>query len=115
MDLQTDPLKGIPGSLLRLALARAVNEWGAVSEHIDLAELETFTRLAYVTEYLYSVPAKNANFNLFKEKYAVGAFLDDQPSMSDCITPRTPAEIIKRCAAGNEPPRGKPRGIWNVG
>jgi MoxR-like ATPase len=106
-----NPLTAIPESLLRLALAHAVDERGAVSEHIDLAELETFARLAYVTEYLYSVPAKNVDPNVFKftvravannANNAAGAFLDDQPPMTDCITPRTLAEIVKHCAEGNK-------------
>jgi hypothetical protein len=105
VESEADPVTAIPESLLRLALANAVDERGAVSEHIDLAELETFARLAYVTEYLYSIPAKKVNVNFFKDAArgaATSAFLDDQPSMTDCITPRTLAEIIKRCAEGNK-------------
>jgi hypothetical protein len=104
VESETDPITLIPESLLRLALAHAVDERGAVSEHINLAELETFARLAYMTEYLYSVPAKKVNGNLFRgiARGATSAFLDDQPPMTDCITPRTLAEIIKRCAGGNK-------------
>jgi hypothetical protein len=96
-----DPITHIPESLLRLALASAIDGNGTISEHIDVPELETFARLAYITEYLYSVPAKNAGINIFDSTLAVPAFLDDQPSMTDCITPRTLVEIVKKCAAGN--------------
>jgi hypothetical protein len=53
-----------------------------------------------VTEYLYSVPAKSVNAKL--KPASAGAFLDDQPSMTDCVTPRTLGEIVKRCAEGNK-------------
>ena len=101
VDSGADPVKTMPESLLRLALAHSVDEWGAVSGHIDLAELEIFVRLAYITEHLYSVPAASVNVNQLQVEYAASAFLDDQPVMTDCITPRSMSEIVKRCALGN--------------
>jgi hypothetical protein len=95
----------IPRSLMRLALAAAVDEQGVLSSHIDATQLERFVRLAHVTQHLYSVPARNARVGGLNvgSTTATSAFLDDEPVMTDCITPRTVAEIVERCAAGNKP------------
>jgi len=101
VDPQEDPLKHLPESLLRLALACCVDRTGAVSPHIDLGELETFARLSYVTEYLYSVPAKDAALPFTEAALAGSVFLDEEPAMTDCITPRALAAMVKRCSLGN--------------
>lgn len=98
-----NPIAEIPRSLMRLALAAAVDEQGALSRHIDAAEVERFVRLAHVTQHLYSVPARNARIANLNTGQATSAFLDDEPVMTDCITPRALADTIQRCSTGNKP------------
>ncbi len=101
-----DPIKEVPSSLMRLAFAAGVDERGQLSRHLDAAELEKLVRLAHVTQHLYSVPAREARVQLsdLGNDTAVGTFVDDEePVMTDCITPRSLADIIKRCAKGNKP------------
>lgn len=98
------PIEEVPHSLMRLALASAVDERGVKSSHIDIRELETLVRLAHVTQHLYSVPASNARVaNLGPSAQSTSNFLDEEPVMTDCITPRALVDIINRCSAGNKP------------
>ena len=97
-----NPLTEIPSTLMRLALASAVDGEGNLAAHIDLAELEKLVRLAHITQHLYSVPARNARVNITTGQ-ATSNFLDDEPTMTDCITPRTLDEVVGRCSDGNKP------------
>ena len=101
-DSDKSPLVEVPSSLMRLALAAAVDEKGVISKHINTADLECLVRLAYVTQHLYSVPSHNSRVSI-TEGNSTSAFLDDEPAMTDCITPRALAETVKRCAPGNKP------------
>ncbi|HYH35963.1 MAG TPA: AAA family ATPase [Candidatus Saccharimonadales bacterium] len=101
-----NPVKQVPSSLMRLAFALGTDESGRLSRHLDAAELEKMVRLAHVTQHLYSVPARDARVNLgdLGDGTATNRFIDDEePVMTDCITPRALADIVKRCAAGNKP------------
>lgn len=98
------PIESIPRSLMRLALASAVDEKGVLSSHIDANLLEKLVRLAHVTQYLYSVPSKNAsNLAIPEIKASTSSILEDEPVMTDCISPRVLADTVKRCSAGNKP------------
>lgn len=100
-----NPAQDVPRSLMRLALASAVDERGTISRHIDPAMLERLVRLSHMTQHLYSVPARNARLSNFNSGtgQSTSNFLDEEPVMSDCITPRTLVEMVQRCATGNKP------------
>ncbi len=97
------PMAEAPRSLMRLALAAAVDKQGVLSRHIDATTLERMVRLSHVTEHLYSVPARNARVNNLNTAQSTSNFLDDEPVMTDCITPRALVDTVQRCAAGNKP------------
>ena len=97
------PLQDIPSTLLRLALAAAVDERGVPSRHIDLSTLEKLVRLAHVTQHLYSVPARDARTSGIHGGQTTSTYLDNEPIMTDCITPRTMIDAILRCVPGNKP------------
>lgn len=98
-----NPISEVPRSLMRLALAAAVDEQGVLSRHTDAADVERIVRLAHVTQHLYSVPARNARVANLNTGQSTSTFLDDEPVMTDCITPRALADTVGRCAAGNKP------------
>lgn len=98
-----NPVEEVPKSLMRLALASAVDEKGVLSRHINAPTLERFVRLSHITQHLYSVPACNARVSNLNIGAATSNFLDDEPAMTDCITPRAVVDTIQRCAAGNKP------------
>lgn len=98
-----NPISGVPHSLMRLALAAAVDEQGILSRHIDAAALERFVRLSHVTQHLYSVPARMARVSNLNTGKSTSNFLDEEPIMTDCITPRTVVDTVQRSAAGNKP------------
>jgi hypothetical protein len=98
-----NPISEVPRSLMRLALAAAVDEQGVLSRHTNAADVERLVRLAHVTQHLYSVPARNARVANLNTGQSTSTFLDDEPVMTDCITPRALADTIGRCAAGNKP------------
>jgi hypothetical protein len=100
---KNNPIQEIPRSLMRLALAGAVDERGVLSSHITATDLEKLVRLAYVTQHLYSIPARDSKVNLDKGNASTSGFLDEEPVMTDCITPRSVYDTITRCAAGNKP------------
>lgn len=102
-DLESDPILDTPASLLRIALSSAVNAWGLPSKHLDLVMLESFTRLAHITQYLYAVPARDVAIDLGEDRATSMVLEDSQPLMTDCITPRTLSNLIKDCSAGNLP------------
>lgn len=102
-DMTNDPLVDSPVDLLRLALSSAVDGGGLPSAHIDLTTLEAFTRLSHVTQYLYSVPAKDVTIDFAEDKITSTVLEDSQPLMTDCITPRTLSRIVADCAEGNLP------------
>ena len=97
------PMAEIPRSLMRLALAAAVDKQGVLSRHIDATTLERLVRLSHVTEHLYSVPSRNARVNNLNTAQSTSNFLNDEPVMTDCITPRALVDMVQRCAAGNKP------------
>lgn len=97
-----EPIKEIPSSLMRLALASGVDLYGGLSRHLEPSDLEQLVRLAHITQHLYSVPARDAKVRNVTSG-STSNFLDDEPAMTDCITPRSLADIIKRCAPGNKP------------
>jgi hypothetical protein len=100
-----NPAQDVPRSLMRLALAAAVDEQGNLSRHIDAASLERLVRLSHVTEHLYSVPARNARVSNFNTNtgQSTSNFLDEEPVMTDCITPRALVDTVQRSATGNKP------------
>ncbi len=98
-----NPAQDVPRSLMRLALAAAVDEQGVLSRHIDAAELERLVRLSHVTQHLYSVPARNARVTNMNAGQSTSNFLDEEPVMTDCITPRTVVDTVQRTAFGNKP------------
>jgi hypothetical protein len=98
-----NPAQDVPRSLMRLALAAAVDEQGVLSRHIDAADLERLVRLSHVTQHLYSVPARNARVSNMNAGQSTSNFLDEEPVMTDCITPRTVVDTVQRSAFGNKP------------
>lgn len=103
-DEGAHPLTDIPKSLMRLALASAVDERGELSPHVPADELETLVRLSHATQHLYSVPSRNVAIDAMRPKQSTSEFLSgDEPLMTDCITPRALAETIARCRTGNKP------------
>lgn len=98
-----NPAQDVPRSLMRLALAAAVDKQGVLSRHINAAELEKLARLSHVTQHLYSVPARNARVSNMNTGQSTSNFLDEEPVMTDCITPRTLVDTVQRCATGNKP------------
>lgn len=95
--------QNIPHSLMRLALASAVDANGRLSRHIDATLLEKFTRLSHVTQQAYTTPPRNARVSNLKTGPSTSNFLGDEPVMTDCITPRALVDVVQRCAAGNKP------------
>jgi hypothetical protein len=104
-DVDTAPITDIPHSLMRLALASAVDENGELSPHTPANVVETMARLAHATQHLYSVPAKNVRISSLRPDQDTTGFLQgsEEPIMTDCITPRALVETIRRCSAGNKP------------
>lgn len=98
-----NPAQDVPRSLMRLALAAAVDEQGVLSRHIDAGDLERLVRLSHVTQHLYSVPARNARVSNLNAGQSTSNFLDEEPVMTDCITPRTLVDTVQRSATGNKP------------
>lgn len=96
------PVEHIPNSLMRLAFAAAVDERGTPSVHLSIPDLESFARLAHISQHLYTTPAKNASVNSFRDS-STSSFVDEEPLMTDCITPRVLVDVIQRCAPGNKP------------
>jgi hypothetical protein len=102
-DMDGSPLLDAPDQLLRLALSSAVDDNGCPSRHISLDVLEAFTRLVHVTQFLYSTPAKDVFLDLKDGQAATSVLEEEQPLMTDCITPRTLSGIVADCANGNLP------------
>ena len=93
----------VPRSLMRLALAAAVDEQGVLSRHIDATDLERLVRLSFVTQQGYTRPPKDARVSNLNSGQSTSNFLDEEPVMTDCITPRTVVETVQRSANGNKP------------
>lgn len=102
-DLACDPLLDTSPSLIRLALSSCVDNEGIPSRYIDLEMLESFIRLAHVTQYLYSVPAQDVVLELKAGQLTSLVLEESQPLSTDCITPRTISRVIAECAQGNLP------------
>jgi hypothetical protein len=105
-DIDKKPTAEIPHSLMRLALASAVDERGKLSEHTPASELERLARLAHATQALYSLPANDTRIVAdLRPDQTTSEFLQaaEEPVMSDCITPRTLVETVRRCSLGNKP------------
>lgn len=114
-----NPLAQSAYELKRLSYAAAANEEGELTPHIEKAELDMLAHLAYVTQHLYSVNSsdswlqgpmmddtklklKNAGFPDIA-KSTTSHFLDNDPFMTACITPRSLIDTIQRLAPGNKP------------
>lgn len=104
-DLDADIFASEPVTLMRLAQSSAVDERGYLSKYIDEAFLESFVRLAYITEYLYATPAKDAVIEPTDDQVRSAVKEDSQPLLTDCITPRAVGNVVADCAAGNLPGR----------
>jgi hypothetical protein len=100
IHLTDEPHTYIPKSMIRLALASAADSFGEVSAHAPADELEGLARLAFVTQYLYSVPADSIPAEF---KKGTSMLIDQKPVMTNCITPRKMSELIYRASKGNTP------------
>ncbi|MCL1798227.1 MAG: AAA family ATPase [Eggerthellaceae bacterium] len=104
-DMDLDLFAHEPKTLGRLARASAIDGWGRTSAYIDEDVLEVFVRLSYITQYLYSTPAKDATLE-FTEDHLKSVVKEDlQPLLTDCITPRLLVNTVSDCARGNLPDR----------
>ncbi|MDR1272404.1 MAG: AAA family ATPase [Clostridiales Family XIII bacterium] len=98
--LTKEPHTYIPKTMMRLALASAANGFGAIGRHTDAGEIESLARLAFVTQYLYSIPADSIPSEF---KSGTSVVIDQKPIMTNCVTPRKMSEIISIAAGGNNP------------
>jgi hypothetical protein len=98
--LTKEPHTYIPKTMMRIALASAANDLGTISRHTDAGELESLARLAFVTQYLYSIPADSIPSEF---KSGTSVVIDQKPIMTNCVTPRKMNEIISIAAGGNNP------------
>lgn len=104
-DLDTGMFDGSPETLSRLATSSAVNDLGIMSPHIDDEFLKLYIKLAYITEYLYATPAKDASIEFAEDHVSSIVKEDMQPLLTDCLTPRTIASTVEDCAIGSLPGR----------
>jgi hypothetical protein len=65
--------------------------------------LENFVRLVHATEYLYSVPARDVVLDIETDSLTSSVIEENQPLMTDCVTPRTLSKLIADCSRGNIP------------
>jgi hypothetical protein len=98
--LTDEPHTHVPRTMLRIALASAATGLGTLGRHIRADELESLARLAFVTQYLYTVPADSIPSEF---KSGTSVIIDQKPIMTNCITPRKMHEIISVAAGGNNP------------
>lgn len=106
-DPSKKPLDDHMPETMRLAFAATVDAEGSLSDQIDITDLMYLARLSHVSQQLYAQPATNVNLGdkniAVKNQGVVAGLLDDEPIMSDCITPRTMMDIIMRATRGNLP------------
>ena len=97
-DASKKPLSDTMPETLRLAFAAAVDTNGRLSDRIDIADLTYLARLAHVSQQLYTQPSRNVNLEGKKvpDGGTVTRMLDDEPILSDCITPRKMIDVILR-------------------
>ncbi len=106
-DTSRQPLGDNMPITLRHAFAMATDTDGRLSPHINPDELVKLARYAHVSQQLYSQPSKNVADALtginFADRSALTSYVDDEPVMSDCITPRSMFEAIANAKHGNRP------------
>ena len=88
--------------MMRLAFAQAVSSQGIPSSRVAPEDAGWLARLVHASEQLYSKPAKDVNSNGVGGAVAA-AVDDDEPRLSDCITPRRMVEILRSVDEGLSP------------
>jgi MoxR-like ATPase len=103
-DNTTTHITANPVNLLRLGFAASLLPNGELSKHAEHSDIEKLAKIAHATQRLYTLPAREITSTMGDDKLVVGDVLDDaEPLMTDCITPRTVYDIVKRASGGNKP------------
>lgn len=102
-DLSNNPVIRPSETLNRMALASVIDEDGMMSRHISRELLDAFVRAASITQTLYAIPARNAYKEFGEDLLEESEAQDDNPALSDCVTPRTLNRILSDSAKGNLP------------
>jgi len=100
-----NPLIDVPVQSLRLAFAAVCNERGVMSQHINPKDLVKFVQLTHITQHLYSkLLDDNLKSALMEkgERLTTSSYVNDRPVMTNCISPRTMINTLRRCADGNK-------------
>lgn len=96
-DINTNHITEYPSTNVRLALAHVVTETGKENPHVPANQVVTLARLAHATQRLYTLPARNVASDLVQTSTD---YLDDEPLLTECITPRRMLDIITFVAQG---------------
>jgi MoxR-like ATPase len=91
-----------PQALTRLAYTYVTSESGVPSSRVLSHDAIWLARLAHASEQLYSKPARDVNGNLPGNSTA-NIVDEDEPRMSDCITPRKMVELLRGVSEGLNP------------
>jgi MoxR-like ATPase len=98
----TDVLRRNMANLRRLAYAAVSDHEGNITG-VTSDEVEKLVTLASATQLLYSQPATSALREVAGVSETTAGALDDEPIMTDCITPRRLYADLDRLAPGNKP------------
>ncbi|MDB5185234.1 MAG: hypothetical protein JWN38_1042 [Candidatus Saccharibacteria bacterium] len=91
-----------PLALTRLAYTYVTSESGVGSQLVLPGAAKWLASLAHASQQLYSKPARDVTGRL-PGNSAANIIDDDEPRMSDCITPRKMVDILKSVAEGLNP------------
>jgi MoxR-like ATPase len=96
-DISIDHLTDLPTVNLRLGLANAITDEGYYNPHIDISDVVLLARTAHASQRLYALPAKNAGRKVSDTADVID---DDEPLLTDCITPRKMVTLLQRVSTG---------------
>lgn len=102
VNTSVDVLRRNMANLRRLAYAAVSDQEGNITG-ITGVQLEKIVTLASATQLLYSEPSTSALRAAAGLDGSTTAALDDEPIMSDCISPRRLYTDLARLAPGNKP------------
>ncbi len=102
LNNSADILRRNMANLRRLAYAAVSDHQGNITG-VNSDEMERLVTLASATQLLYSQPSTSALREIAGVSETTAGALDEEPIMTDCITPRRLYADLNRLAPGNKP------------